>query len=93
MSDVSWGRKVFALVAVASAIRLGLALAIADSRAGHQFPFVPGKYWPIVWGVVEIFWHPMIGIPVLAVLVIGVVVYVWAKHRPRYAPPPAEEFI
>lgn len=83
MGDASWGRKAFALVAMAAAIGLGIAAAIVDRSEGHpRIPFIPGKYGWIIWVVAELFWHPVIRIPVLAVLVIGAV-YVWDRKSDR----------
>jgi hypothetical protein len=83
MGYASWGRKAFALVVVAAAIGLGIAAAIVDRSEGHpRIPFIPGKYGWIIWVVAELFWHPVIRIPVLAVLVISAV-YVWTRKSDR----------
>jgi hypothetical protein len=83
MSDVSGRRKAKAFVlavAVSVPILIGIAVGITGWGGTHQVPH-QGKFGGIIWIVAELFWHPVIGIPVLAVLVIGVVYVTRAQLR------------
>ena len=91
MNDSSRRRKVFVLVrvvlaslGVVSVVVLGVAAAVADHREGHpSLAHIPGKYGTLIWAAIDIVWHPMVGIPALAALLIGCTVYVWAERRSR----------
>ncbi len=96
MSDVAWGRRVLGWLVAASAIGLGIAVAMVDHSEGHRVPFIPGKFGWIIWIVAEFFFHPLIRIPLLSLLVFGAA-YAWKrwydKKRPDPAPPSAPEQI
>lgn len=75
MRVVPWGRTVVLGVVVASTVVLGRVLEARHCSPSCPPP-LPGKFGFIIWLVGVVLSDPVIGIPVLAVLII-VFAYVW----------------